>query len=139
MPLTLRGGTDISIRGSEEFSSQFSEIDPEYLKRQLPSFLDDRLPLINRVREAMALAQDKQQEYSDKKRRGNLNVVNVGDLHRFIGSFAGLARHGAAYIIDLPKSMATHPTLYVGRLNRYHDPLGPSPWTEGDQGEDTPP
>ncbi|POM79517.1 Pol protein [Phytophthora palmivora] len=31
---------------------------------------------------------------------------------------------GTAYTIDLPKSMATHPTFYVGRLKRYHDPLG---------------
>ncbi|POM69240.1 Pol protein [Phytophthora palmivora] len=44
-------------------------------------------------------------------------------LHRT--TFAVLARHGAAYTIDLPKSMATHPTFYVGRLKRYHDPLGP--------------
>ncbi|POM61425.1 Pol protein [Phytophthora palmivora] len=28
--------------------------------------------------------------------------------HRIIGPFAVLARHGAAYTIDLPKSMATH-------------------------------
>ncbi|POM81410.1 Pol protein [Phytophthora palmivora] len=53
--------------------------------------------------------------------------------HHFIRPFAVLARHGAAYTIDLPKSMATHPTLYVERLMRYHDPLGPSPWTEEDQ------
>ncbi|POM79647.1 LOW QUALITY PROTEIN: Pol protein [Phytophthora palmivora] len=37
--------------------------------------------------------------------------------HRFIGPFAVLDRHGAAYAIDLPKSMATHPTFYVGRLS----------------------
>ncbi|POM65037.1 Pol protein [Phytophthora palmivora] len=54
--------------------------------------------------------------------------------HRFIGPFAVLARHGAAYTIDLPKSMATHPTFYVGRLKRYHDPLGPLSQTEEDQG-----
>ncbi|POM61160.1 Pol protein [Phytophthora palmivora] len=50
--------------------------------------------------------------------------------HRFIGPFAVPARHGAAYTIDLPKSMATHPTFYVGRLKRYHEPLGLSPRTE---------
>ncbi|POM62180.1 Pol protein [Phytophthora palmivora] len=55
----------------------------------------------------MALAQDKQKEYSDKKGRGNLTVFKRGSnqlKHRFIGSFAVLARHGAAYTIDLPKS-----------------------------------
>ncbi|KAE8952187.1 hypothetical protein PR001_g33403, partial [Phytophthora rubi] len=93
----------------------------------------------------MAQVQDKQKEYSDRHGRGNLNVFKVGDLvlldtrnlplntvssvesnklkHRFIGPFTVLSRHGAAYTIDLPKSMTTHPTIYVGRLKRYHDPL----------------
>ncbi|POM63907.1 Pol protein [Phytophthora palmivora] len=76
----------------------------------------------------MASAQDKQKEYSDKN-RGNLNVFKQGSnklKHRFIGPFAVLARHGAAYTIDLPKSMATHPTFYVGRLKRYHESAGSS-------------
>ncbi|POM77015.1 Pol protein [Phytophthora palmivora] len=99
-----------------------SEIEPESLKRQLSSFIDNRLTLISWVRDAMALAQDKQKEYSDTKSRGNLNVFRKGDLvlldtknlplkvvsslesktlkHRFIGPFAVLARHGAAYTID---------------------------------------
>ncbi|POM58893.1 LOW QUALITY PROTEIN: Hypothetical protein PHPALM_36399 [Phytophthora palmivora] len=84
------------------------------------------------------VGQDKQKEYSDKNGRGNLNVLNkvVSSvesnklIHRFIGHFAALARHGAAYTIALPKSMATHPTFYVGRLKRYYDPLGPSPQTK---------
>ncbi|POM69340.1 Pol protein [Phytophthora palmivora] len=109
----------------------------------------------------MASAQDKQKDYSDKKGRGNLTVFKKGELvllytknlpinlvssvesnklkHRFIGPFAVLARHGATYTIDLPKSMATHPTIYVGRLKRYHNPLGPSPRTEEVQGENSPP
>ncbi|OWZ18626.1 Pol Polyprotein [Phytophthora megakarya] len=96
----------------------------------------------------MANAQDKQNEYSDKHGRGNFNVFNAGELvfldtrnlplntvsstgsnklkHRFVGPFAVLGRHGAAYTIDLPKSMTTHPAFYVGRLKRYHDPLGPT-------------
>ncbi|POM73701.1 Pol protein, partial [Phytophthora palmivora] len=165
VPLTLRGGTVASIVSGGEarkaFSSQVSEIEPESLKRQLSSFIDDRLTLISQVRDAMALAQDKQKEYSDKKSRGNLSVFTVGDLvllntknlpltlvrsigssklkHRFIGPFAVLARHGAAYTIDLPKSMATHPTFYVGRLKRYHDPLGLPSRMEEDQGENSPP
>ncbi|KAG2932010.1 hypothetical protein PC114_g1951 [Phytophthora cactorum] len=96
----------------------------------------------------MAIAQDSQKEYSDKHGRGNVNVFKVGDLvlldtrnrpvdtvssvgsnklkHRFIVPFAVLARHGASYTIDLPKSMKTHPTFYVGRLKRYHDPQRPA-------------
>ncbi|POM58395.1 Pol protein [Phytophthora palmivora] len=35
--------------------------------------------------------------------------------------------------------MVTHPTFYVGRLKRYHDPLGPSPRMEEGQGESSPP
>ncbi|POM79963.1 Pol protein [Phytophthora palmivora] len=98
----------------------------------------------------MASAQDRQKKYSDKHGRGNLDtknlplkVVNSVESnklkHRFIGPFAVLARHGAAYTIDLPKSMATHPTFYVGRLKRYHDPLGLPSQTEEDQGENSPP
>ncbi|POM73664.1 Pol protein [Phytophthora palmivora] len=149
MPLTLRGGIDASIKLNQS------------LKRQLSSFLDDRLTLISRVREAMASAQDRQKEYSDKHARGNLSVSETGELvlldtknlplkvvssvesnklrHRFTGPFAVLARHGTAYTIDLPKSLATHPTFYVGRLKRYHDPLDPSPRPEENQGENSPP
>ncbi|POM61768.1 Pol protein [Phytophthora palmivora] len=35
--------------------------------------------------------------------------------------------------------MATHPTFYVGRLKRYHDPLGPPSQTEEGQGESSTP
>ncbi|POM70768.1 Pol protein [Phytophthora palmivora] len=109
----------------------------------------------------MASAQYRQKEYSDKHGRGNLSVFKKGEFvlsdtknlplkvvssvesnklkHRFIGPFAVLARHGAAYTIDLPKSMATNPTFYVGRLKRYQDPLGPPSQTEEDQGENSPP
>ncbi|POM58728.1 Hypothetical protein PHPALM_36588 [Phytophthora palmivora] len=34
--------------------------------------------------------------------------------------------------------MATHPTFYVGRLKRYHDPLGLPSRTEEDQDESSP-
>ncbi|KAG3103717.1 hypothetical protein PI125_g13784 [Phytophthora idaei] len=55
-------------------------------------------------------------------------VSSVGSnklKHRFIGPFAVLAKYGASYTIDLPKSMKTHPTFYVSRLKRCHDPQGP--------------
>ncbi|POM58960.1 Pol protein [Phytophthora palmivora] len=94
------------------FSSQGSEIEAESLKRQLSSFIYDRLTLISPVRNAMTLAHDKQKEYSVKRSRGIFNVF---------------------------KSMATLPAFYVGRLKRYHDPLGPSSRTEEGQGERSPP
>ncbi|KAG3076911.1 hypothetical protein PI125_g21407 [Phytophthora idaei] len=152
VPLTLRGGTESSILSGGEarkaLSSQVSDLRPVSLRKQVESFIDIRLNVINRVRDAMAIAQDRQKEYSDKHGRGNVNVFKVGDLvlldtrnlpldtvslvgsnklkHRFIGPFAVLARHDASYTIDLPKSMKTHPTFYVGRLKRYHDPQGPA-------------
>ncbi|POM68897.1 Pol protein [Phytophthora palmivora] len=89
----------------------------------------------------MASTQDRQNEYSDRNGRGNLSVFKKGSnklKHRFIGPFAVLARHGAAYTIALPKSMATNPTFYAGRLKRYHDPLGPSPRMEEVQVERSP-
>ncbi|POM75076.1 Pol protein, partial [Phytophthora palmivora] len=115
------------------FSSQVSEIEPESLKRQLPSFIDNRLTLISREGELVLL---------DTK---NLPLKVVSSVesnklkHRFIGPFAVLARHGAAYTFDLPKSMATHSTFYVGRLKQYHDPLSLPSRTEEDQGENSPP
>ncbi|POM77127.1 Pol protein, partial [Phytophthora palmivora] len=84
VPLTLRGGTEASIVSGGEarkaFSSLVSDIEPESLRRQLSSFVDDRLTLISRVRDAMASAQDKQKEYSDRKGRGNLSVFKEGEL-----------------------------------------------------------
>ncbi|POM68989.1 Pol protein [Phytophthora palmivora] len=89
----------------------------------------------------MAPAQNKQKEYSDRKGGGNLSVFKRERntlKHRFIGPFAAIVRHGTAYTIDLPKSMATHPTFYVGHLKWYHTPLSPSPRTEEGQGESLP-
>ncbi|POM68545.1 Pol protein [Phytophthora palmivora] len=134
-PLTLRGNTDASIvsggEDREAFSSQVSDIDPESLKRQLSSFIDDRLALISLVGDAMALGQYKPKEYSDKARCNKLK-------HRFIGPFAVLGRH-VAYTIDLPKSLVTHTTFYMGRLKRYDDPQGPSSQLEEVQGTNSPP
>ncbi|POM74677.1 Pol protein [Phytophthora palmivora] len=107
VPLTLRGGTMASIVSGGEArkacSSQVSEIEPEPLKRQLSSFIDNGLTLTSRVRDAMASAQDKQKEFSNKKGRGNLTVLNKIHLplkvvssvesnklkHRFIRTLCG--------------------------------------------------
>ncbi|POM60301.1 LOW QUALITY PROTEIN: Pol protein [Phytophthora palmivora] len=84
MRYTHHRGADASIIGVGEarkaFSSQVSAIEPESLKRQMSSVLDDRLTLISRVRGTMTSAQDKRKEYSDKISRGNLNVFKEGDL-----------------------------------------------------------
>ena len=83
VPLTLGDGTKDSIlsRGEarKELSSRLAEINPTKLRKQLKVFIDTRLNVISRVRDAMALAQDKQKEYSDKHGRGNLNVFKVGE------------------------------------------------------------
>ncbi|POM70620.1 Pol protein [Phytophthora palmivora] len=89
----------------------------------------------------MALAQDRQKEYSDTKGRGNLNVFKreqqvEAPLHR---TLRGPGQTWRGVTIDLPKSMTTHPTFSVGRLKLYHDPLGPSSLTEEGQGENSPP
>ncbi|GMF67727.1 unnamed protein product [Phytophthora fragariaefolia] len=106
----------------------------------------------------MAQAQDRQNEYSDRNGSENLNVFNVEGLvlldtrnlpldtvssvgsnklkHRFIGPFAVLGSHGNAYTIDFPKSMNTHPTFYVRRLKRYHDPQGQTAPDDPIQGQE---
>ncbi|KAG3027866.1 hypothetical protein PC120_g5191 [Phytophthora cactorum] len=121
VPLTLRGGTEsLILSGGESrkaLSFQVSDLRPVSLRKQVESFIDTRLNVINRVRDAMAIAQDSQKEYSDKHGRGNVNVFKVGDLvlldtrnrpvdtvssvgsnklkHRFIVPFAVLTRHEA--------------------------------------------
>ncbi|POM79954.1 Pol protein [Phytophthora palmivora] len=70
------------------------------------------------------MSQHRAHEFRAPISRNNRPFESNKLKHRFIGPFAVLARHGAAYTIDLPKSMATHPTFYVRRLKRYQDPLG---------------
>ncbi|POM58674.1 Pol protein [Phytophthora palmivora] len=61
----------------------------------------------------MASAQDKQKELSDRKERGNLSVLNKQQVEASLNRILRvLAKHGTAYTIDPPKSMATHPTFY---------------------------
>ncbi|KAE9004167.1 hypothetical protein PF011_g12578 [Phytophthora fragariae] len=38
---------------------------------------------------------------------------------RFVGPFTVIGVHGHAYTLDLPSSIATHPTFYVGLLKPY--------------------
>ncbi|KAG2799076.1 hypothetical protein PC113_g24843 [Phytophthora cactorum] len=61
---TLRGGTESSILSGEEdrkaLSSQVSDLRPVSLRKQVESFINTRLNVINRVRDAMTIAHDRQ-------------------------------------------------------------------------------
>ncbi|GMF38579.1 unnamed protein product [Phytophthora fragariaefolia] len=123
-------------------------------KRNWLSFIATGETVQQRVRDAMAAAQDRQKENSDRHGRANTQVFQVGDQvllnaknlpiaavsevdsttlrPRFIGPFTGIGVHGHAYTLDLPSAMATHPTFYVGLLKPYRlaaaiDPSGSAP------------
>ncbi|POM70492.1 Pol protein, partial [Phytophthora palmivora] len=112
VPLTLRGGTGASIVSGGEamkaFSSQVSDIEPAGLETLW------RRPRIDKG--------VLRQEWARKLIRAygwGLGPFRHNKLkHRFIRPVRVLGSHGAAYTIDLVKSMATHPTSYVGRLKR---------------------
>ncbi|GMF47109.1 unnamed protein product [Phytophthora fragariaefolia] len=124
------------------------------VKRNLLSFIETGEAVRQRVRDAMAAAQDRQKENSDRHGRANTQVFQVGDQvllnaknlpiaavsaigstklrPRFIGPFTVIGVHGHAYTLDLPSAMATQPTFYVGLLKPYHpaaaiDPSGHAP------------
>jgi hypothetical protein len=112
------------------------------VKRNLLSFIESGEAIRTRVRDAMAAAQDRQKENSDRHGRANTQVFNIGDLvllnaknlpmhsvsavgstklrPRFVGPFSVIGIHGNAYTLNLPSAMATHPTFYVGLLKPYH-------------------
>ncbi|KAG2780596.1 hypothetical protein PC116_g25408 [Phytophthora cactorum] len=77
--LTLRGGAGPSILSGGEartaLCSQVSDLRPVSLRKKVESFIDTRLNVINQIRDAMSIAQDRQKEYSDKHGRGNVNVL----------------------------------------------------------------
>ncbi|KAE9067590.1 hypothetical protein PF007_g28015 [Phytophthora fragariae] len=111
------------------------------VKRNVLSFIDTGKAVRQRVRDAMAAAQDTQKEQSDRQGRKNTQVFKLGDQvllnaknlptqtvfavgstklrPRFVGPFTVIGVHGHAYTLDLPSSMATHPTFYVGLLKPY--------------------
>ncbi|KAE8963735.1 hypothetical protein PR001_g29279, partial [Phytophthora rubi] len=111
------------------------------VKRNLLSFIETGEAVRQRVRDAMAAAQDTQKEQSDRQGRKNTQVFKLGDQvllnaknlptqavsavgstklrPRFVGPFTVIGVHGHAYTLDLPSSMATHPTFYVGLLKPY--------------------
>ncbi|POM64743.1 LOW QUALITY PROTEIN: Pol protein [Phytophthora palmivora] len=152
-PLTLRGGTVASIVSGGEARKAFSSQDSDIETEQQADAISRRRNGVN---------PEQTEAYSDKNGRGNLSVFMVGDLvllntknlpltlvrsiesnklkHRFIGPVGVLGRYGAANTIDLVKSMATHPTSYVGRLKRYDGPydLRPEKAEEGQEWASSP-
>ncbi|KAE8984240.1 hypothetical protein PR001_g23234 [Phytophthora rubi] len=112
------------------------------VKRNLLSFIETGEAVRQRVRDAMAAAQDTQKEHSDRQGRKNTHMFQLGDQvllnaknlptqavsavgstklqPRFVGPFTVIGVHGHAYTLDLPSSMATHPTFNVGFLKTYH-------------------
>uniref|UniRef100_H3GT81 Tf2-1-like SH3-like domain-containing protein n=1 Tax=Phytophthora ramorum TaxID=164328 RepID=H3GT81_PHYRM len=111
------------------------------VKRNLLTFIETSEAVRQRVRDAMAAAQDTQKEHSDRQGRKNTHVFNLGDQvllnaknlpiqavtavgstklrPRFVGPFPVIGAHGNAYTLALPLAMATHPTFYVGWLKPY--------------------
>ncbi|KAE9337432.1 hypothetical protein PR003_g12009 [Phytophthora rubi] len=111
------------------------------VKRNLLSFIETGEAVRQRVRDAMAAAQDTQKEQSDRQWRKNTQVFKLGDQvllnakniptqavsavgstklrPRFVGLFTVIGTHDHAYTLDLSSSMATHPTFYVGLLKPY--------------------
>ncbi|KAE9160890.1 hypothetical protein PF004_g31016 [Phytophthora fragariae] len=87
------------------------------VKRNLLSFIETGEAVRQRVRDAMAAAQDTQKEQSDRQGRKNTQHQAATSL---CGPFTVIGVHGHAYTLDLPSSMATHPTFYVGLLKPYH-------------------
>ncbi|KAE8892257.1 hypothetical protein PF005_g16409 [Phytophthora fragariae] len=111
------------------------------VKRNLLSFIETGEVVRQRVRDAMAAAQNTQKEPSDRQGRKNTQVFQLGDQvllnaqnfptqavsavgstklrPRFVAPFTVIGVHGHAYTLDLPSSMATNPTFYVGLLKPY--------------------
>ncbi|ETP38248.1 hypothetical protein F442_14088 [Phytophthora nicotianae P10297] len=104
-------------------------------------FMQRRESVICYVRNAIAVAVDRQKEYADRRGRKNVErfvvgnrvllstagirptaVTNLGASKlapRFIGPFKVTKVLGDVYTLLLPTALRLHPTFYVGRLRRY--------------------
>ncbi|GMF15913.1 unnamed protein product [Phytophthora fragariaefolia] len=117
-----------------------AELNKEFSSKAM-DFVQRRQAVIRFVQEAIAASVNRHKLNADKNGRGNTNEFKVGSLAllatqnlakhavsdfgasklapRFIGPFTALAKHGSAYMLDIPSSMRLHPTFYVGRLKPY--------------------
>ncbi|POM63889.1 LOW QUALITY PROTEIN: Pol protein, partial [Phytophthora palmivora] len=107
MLLTLRGGTDASIRRNDVGPAQTKACSDTNGRENLSVFTVVDLVLLDTKNLPLTL----------------VHSVGSNSLkRRFIGPVRVLGRHGAAYTIDLVKSIVTHPMSYMGRLKRYDGP-----------------
>ncbi|KAL4114536.1 hypothetical protein PRIC2_014470 [Phytophthora ramorum] len=135
-PVSRLGGGEAIAEDSRGLQGLRSSV-----KRNLLTFIETSEAVRQRVRDAMAAAQDTQKEHSDRQGRKNTHVFKLGDQvllnaknlpiqavtavgstklrPRFVGPFTVIGVHGNAYTLDLPSAMATHPTFYVGLLKPY--------------------
>ncbi|GMF43507.1 unnamed protein product [Phytophthora fragariaefolia] len=96
-PLTLPPSSNLGVGEANAEDPRGLQGLRTSVKRNLLSFIETGMTVRQRVRDAMAAAQDTQKEQSDRQGRV----------------------HGHAYTLDLPSYMATHPTFYVGLLKPY--------------------
>ncbi|KAE9128116.1 hypothetical protein PF010_g4621 [Phytophthora fragariae] len=140
-PLTLPPASNLGGGGANAKDPRGLKGLRTSVKRNLLSFIETGEAVRERVRDAIAAAQDTQKEQSDCQGRKNTQVFKRGDQvllnaknlptqavsavdstklrPRFVGPFTVIRIHGHAYTLDLPSSMATHPTFYVGLLKPY--------------------
>ncbi|KAE9069693.1 hypothetical protein PF006_g29519 [Phytophthora fragariae] len=139
-PASSLGGGETSADDSRRLKGLRTSV-----KRNLLSFIETGDAVRQRVRDAMASAQDTQKEQSDRQGRKNAHVFAMGDQvllnannlptqavsavgstklrPRFVGPFTIIGVHDHAFTLDMPSSMATHPTFYVG-LPKPYRPAG---------------
>jgi hypothetical protein len=101
-----------------------------------PDFVLQWQSIVRYVRDAIAMAGDKQKENADKRSRKNMETFKVGErvllsvtgitahavtnlganklLPRYIGPFRVVAALGDAYTLDIRTAMRLHPAFYVG-------------------------
>ena len=137
-PPGLGGESNLSGGGT---SAPTSSITNDSLNTRAEEFVHVREAIVRFVKDSIAAAVDKQKQNADKTSRANKNIFKLGDyvllststlppqavtqtgsnklLPKFIGPFRVIHRKGDTYTLDLPKSMKTHPTFYVGRLRPY--------------------
>ncbi|POM68620.1 Polyprotein, partial [Phytophthora palmivora] len=112
------------------------------------AFVQRRASIARFVRDALQDAVDKQKENADKRGRKNMATFRIGEkvllstdgirssavtnlgasklAPRIIGPFRVVKVNGEAYTLDIPTSLRLHPTLFVGRLTKYHPAAIPS-------------